>query len=62
MSQWHVVYHNGTSSKQCAIYNLLFGIMDKWSNKTDFLMIVLSCIVIVDGSAEGIKEEINSKV
>ena len=61
-SRWPAMYHNGNSQRQCTLYNFLFRIIDKWFNKIDPPMIVSSCIVMIDRTAEGIKEAINSKV
>ena len=58
---WSTIYHDGTSRRQCHLYNLLFSIVDKWSKETD-PMIVSSCIVLMEGNAEGLEEAITSKV
>ena len=62
VSWWPNMYHNGTSCKQFALYSSLFRISDKRSNKMDPPMIALSCTVMMNRSAEGICEAINSKV
>ena len=61
---WGAFYHDGTSWRQLSLYNLLIAIDDKWSNGNgnDSPMIVSSCIVSLDGTAEGIMETIEQKV
>ena len=61
---WGAFYHDGTSRRQLSLYNLLIAIDDEWSNGNgnDSPMIVSSCIVSVDGTAEGIRETIGRKV
>ena len=61
---WPAFYHDGTSRRQLSLYNLLIAIQDEWSNGNgnDSPMIVSSCMIPIDGTADSIHSTIKTKV
>ena len=61
-SNWRSMFSDGTNRRQCALYNLLFDIKDDWSKGFESPMIVSSCIIMMEETAEGIHDAIHRKV